>query len=150
MGITNIWTWAKVIELCKVHRVEAAEAAAVINEHINRNKFKGQNFVNFIIAALVKEQTDKKKSDYAAIKLVITKYKKLYKPKEKIIWSVKEAPRKKNPKGVVYTAETNYKNHIELIRNRIKRAYNHEHWKKFYNDVWPKVKKNKQLKKDFL
>ena len=151
MGITNIWTWAKVIEICKVNNISAAEAAAVINEHIERDKYKGQNFINFIIAALVRDRAPRKEdSIYEAIQYVIKKYKKLYRPKKKIIWSVKEAPRKKNAKGVVYTDKANYKNHIEAVRNRINRVYEHEFWKEFYSKVWPKVKKNKQLKKDFL
>ena len=76
MGITNIWTWAKVIEICKVNNISAAEAAAVINEHIERDKYKGQNFINFIIAALVRDRAPRKEdSIYEAIQYVIKKYK---------------------------------------------------------------------------
>ena len=151
MGITNIWTWAKVIKICKVNNISAAEAAAVINEHIERDKYKGQNFINFIIAALVRDRAPRKEdSIYEAIQYVIKIYKKLYRPKKKIVWSVKEAPRKKNAKGVVYTEGANYKNHIEAVRNRCKAAWAHDYWPKFYKEVWPKVKKDKQIKKDFL
>ena len=99
------------------------------------------------MAALVKDKAPKKTdSKYEAIKFVITKYKKLYKPKDKIIWSKAAAPLiTKNTR-----AKANYKNHIEAVRNRCKAAWGHDYWPKFYKEVWPKLKKDKQIKKDFL
>ena len=67
-------------------------------------------------------------------------------PKDKIIWSKAAAPLiTKNTR-----AKANYKNHIEAVRNRCKAAWGHDYWPKFYKEVWPKLKKDKQIKKDFL
>ena len=145
-GIAGLWTWDKIIALCKTHKISAPEAATIINAHIS-DLFKGNSLINFIIAALVKDKAPKKTdSKYEAIKFVITKYKKLYKPKDKIIWAKAAAPL------VTKTtrAKANYKNHIEAVRNRCKAAWAHDYWPKFYKEVWPKLKKDKQIKKDFL
>ena len=145
-GIAGLCTWVKIIALCKTHKISAPEAAAIINAHIS-DLFKGNSLKNFIMAALVKDKAPKKTdSKYEAIKFVITKYKKLYKPKDKIIWAKAAAPL------VTKTtrAKANYKNHIEAVRNRCKAAWAHDYWPKFYKEVWPKLKKDKQIKKDFL
>ena len=144
-GIAGLWTWDRLL-VCKTHKISAPEAAAIINAHIS-DLFKVKSLINFIIAALVKDKAPKKTdSKYEAIKFVITKYKKLYKPKDKIIWAKAAAPL------VTKTtrAKANYKNHIEAVRNRCKAAWAHDYWPKFYKEVWPKVKKDKQIKKDFL
>ena len=91
-GIAGLWTWDRIIALCKTHKISAPEAAAIINAHIS-DLFKGNSLINFIIAALVKDRAPKKTdSTYEAISFVIKKYKKLYRPKDKIIWAKAAAP----------------------------------------------------------
>ena len=113
-GIAGLWTWDKIIALCKTHKISAPEAATIINAHIS-DLFKGNSLKNFIMAALVKDKAPKKTdSTYEAIVFVIKKYKKLYKPKDKIIWSKAAAPLITKNKR----AKANYKNNIEAERNR--------------------------------
>ena len=50
-GSAGLWTWDKIIALCKTHKISAPEAATIINAHIS-DLFKGNSLINFIIAFL--------------------------------------------------------------------------------------------------
>ena len=159
MGISKLnGSWAAVIQLCKINKIDPLTAFNLLDAHIDQEFFGKSEKHSFWIAVLYEDRLiSKKETGYKIQEYIVRNYgplvdERLYgKSVKNISWGVKnEKVYNKSFRGkhvVKYrdTSITNIHNLRQKIRGKYKRAKTNKSWKEFYTKLWPNIKKSKEF-----